>query len=414
MRSPGDLASTGAPEQLRGRDHQLLEYCGQRDDRADSRPNSPEIHLPRAQRRPVVCVTVRTGLRSSQNGARVGSRSRPTVAAPRPSRRGAFARRIRTPLASSSSSTSVSGRARPSRGSPTKDGHQLRHAVAAAALRESAARMNGGAPSRSAIFGYAGSHWQVRLHAADVRARRRLGIDMAPEHDASSPEPKVGAAPSEPDFSLVLGGPLFQLLRRAHLSDDALTLLRKRVGVIALVAWLPLLVISVLQGKATKGSVAVPFLMDVELHVRFLVALPLLVIAEFLVHQRMRPVVQLFRDRNIVPQSEIARFRAIIDSAFRLRNSVVAEVLLLAVVYGVGIQIFWRHYIALNAETWYATPSASEPVLSVAGLWYGYVSLPIFQFLLCRWYFRVFIWARFLYRVSRLDLALVPTHPARL
>ena len=25
-----------------------------------------------------------------------------------------------------------------------------------------------------------------------------------------------------PDFSLVLGGPLFQLLRRAHLSDDCL------------------------------------------------------------------------------------------------------------------------------------------------------------------------------------------------
>jgi len=53
-------------------------------------------------------------------------------------------------------------------------------------------------------------------------------------------------------------------------------------------------------------------------------------------------------------------------------------------------------------------------VLSAAGIWYGYVSLPIFQFLLCRWYFRVFIWARFLYRTSRLDLRLLPTHPDRL
>ena len=32
-----------------------------------------------------------------------------------------------------------------------------------------------------------------------------------------------------PDFSLVLGGPLFQLLRRAHLSDDALGLVRLRI-----------------------------------------------------------------------------------------------------------------------------------------------------------------------------------------
>ena len=41
------------------------------------------------------------------------------------------------------------------------------------------------------------------------------------------------------DFSLVLGGPLFQFLRRAHLSDDALDLVRQRIIVISLLAWLP-------------------------------------------------------------------------------------------------------------------------------------------------------------------------------
>ena len=44
-----------------------------------------------------------------------------------------------------------------------------------------------------------------------------------------------------PDFSLVPGGPLFQLLRRAHLTDDPLELQRRRIVVIALIAWLPLL-----------------------------------------------------------------------------------------------------------------------------------------------------------------------------
>jgi len=34
--------------------------------------------------------------------------------------------------------------------------------------------------------------------------------------------------------------------------------------------------------------------------------------------------------------------------------------------------------------------------LSLSGVWYGYVSLPVFQFLLMRWYFRIFIWSRFL------------------
>jgi hypothetical protein len=39
--------------------------------------------------------------------------------------------------------------------------------------------------------------------------------------------------------------------------------------------------------------------------------------------------------------------------------------------------------------------------------------LPVLQFLLLRWYFRLFIWARFLWQVSRIDLMLLPTHPDR-
>ena len=40
--------------------------------------------------------------------------------------------------------------------------------------------------------------------------------------------------------------------------------------------------------------------------------------------------------------------------------------------------------------------------------------MPIFQFLLMRWYFRLFVWARFLWQVSRMELGLVPTHPDRM
>ena len=69
-------------------------------------------------------------------------------------------------------------------------------------------------------------------------------------------------------------------------------LLRQRILVISLLAWLPLLVLSVVEGQALGGRAAVPFLLDVEAHVRFLVALPLLIVAELVVHQRMRFVVR--------------------------------------------------------------------------------------------------------------------------
>ena len=228
-----------------------------------------------------------------------------------------------------------------------------------------------------------------------------------------TPQPLSVSLRDKPDFSLVLGGPLFQLLRRAHMSDDAMMMARKRVIVISLFAWLPLLLISALEGQVLGGRAVVPFLLDMEVHIRYLVALPLLIGAELVVHRRMRSLVKQFLERGLVPEGASERFEAAIASAFRLRNSVLAELLLVALVYGVGILIVWRHYLALETTTWYATPSSDGSKLSLAGMWYGYVSLPIFQFLLCRWYFRLFIWARFLWQVSRIELSLIPTHPDR-
>jgi hypothetical protein len=220
-------------------------------------------------------------------------------------------------------------------------------------------------------------------------------------------------SPEAMDFSIVLGGPLYQLLRRTHLSDDALMLQRRRIVVISLVAWLPLLVLSTLGGRLLGDSVAVPFLMDVEVHVKFLLAMPLLVAAELVVHKRMRTVARTFLERRLVPEDAKGRLDAAIASGHRLRNSLSAELLLIALVYVVGVSIIWRHYLALDTSTWYATPTADGSSLTLAGAWYGYVSLPLFQFLLCRWYFRVFIWARLLWQVSRIKLSVVPTHPDR-
>ena len=215
------------------------------------------------------------------------------------------------------------------------------------------------------------------------------------------------------NFSLVLGGPFFQLLRRARLSDDALMLVRQRIIFLSLFSWLPLLLLSVFEGSALGRNVAVPFLFDIEVHVRFLLAMPLMIIAELVVHKRMRHMVDMFLRRNLIPEDAMQVFDAAITSAFRLRNSVLAELLLIAFVYGVGVLIIWRQFIGLDALTWYATPMAEGSKLSLAGIWYSYVSLPIFQFLLIRWCFRLLIWARFLWQVSRIKLNLVATHPDR-
>jgi len=237
------------------------------------------------------------------------------------------------------------------------------------------------------------------MRVAAPRAGRR---ETVPEIDARQ------------DFSLVLGGPLFQLLRRVHLSGNALELLRQRILVLLSIIWLPLLALSKLEGQVWGGRAAVPFLWDIEVNSRFLVAAPLLFVAELIVHQHMRLVVRQFLDRNLIPDGALPRFDAAIASAFRLRNSGLAEAILIALVYVFGVLIVWRNFVALSTTvTWYAFPTPEGMALSPTGKWYVFVSLPVFQFLLMRWYYRVLIWVRFLWQVSRIELSLIPTHPDR-
>jgi hypothetical protein len=212
------------------------------------------------------------------------------------------------------------------------------------------------------------------------------------------------------DFSLVLGGPIFQLFRRTHLEGDHLELLRRRIVIITLFVWLPLLMLSVFISPI-GGTGRLSFLRDVEVHARFLVALPALIGAELLVHLRLRPVVRRFVERRIVRPQDLPRFETAIESAVRLRNSIPVESGLLLLVYTFGLWV-WNSRAGLNTSTWYAT-SGGRWNLTPAGFWYVFVSIPIVQFILLRWYLRLFIWFRFLWQVSRMDLHLIPTHPDR-
>jgi hypothetical protein len=229
---------------------------------------------------------------------------------------------------------------------------------------------------------------------------------------ASEPYRQPTTRPAPRDFSVFVGGPLYHFLRRAHLSGDKLEFIRERILLLVGLTWLPLLVLSIVEGHAWRGTASVPFLFDIEAHIRFLVALPLLIVAELIVHGRMQPILRQFLGRGLIPQAARSRFDAAAESAVRLGNSVVAEVCLIGLVYTVGVMTIWRHFIALpTTGTWYAVPTTAGTQLSLTGIWYAYVSLPIFQFLLVRWYWRIAIWLRFLWQVSRTRLSLIPTHP---
>lgn len=204
----------------------------------------------------------------------------------------------------------------------------------------------------------------------------------------------------------MLGGPLYQLLLRLRLVEPPVRYVGRRVLAVLAVTWLPVLLLAWAAGTLLGGA-KLPFFHDIEAQVRLLVALPLLIAAEPVVHWQLALQVAQLAERGIVAAPDRARFAAIIDETMRLRNSIAVELVILVCALGAGAWI-WRQEFASRIGTWYMTP---DETLTTAGTWYAFVSLGIFRFVLFRWYFRIALWYLFLWRVSRLKLDLNALHP---
>ncbi|MCX6880658.1 MAG: hypothetical protein NTW21_43655 [Verrucomicrobia bacterium] len=197
------------------------------------------------------------------------------------------------------------------------------------------------------------------------------------------PDPLVDSLPELQDFSLVLGGPLYQLIRRTHLDDDVMSHLRRRIAVICGIIWLPMLGLCAAGGTLLKG-IEIPFLGDVETHARFLVAVPLMILAELIVHQRMRGIVAQFVERKLIPAGSMERFREAIISAMKWRNSIPIELALVAIVYPLGYYIR-ADLFALKVSTWYAAAGTHGATLTLSGFWFTWGSNSLKFYILTAW-----------------------------
>ena len=112
------------------------------------------------------------------------------------------------------------------------------------------------------------------------------------------PEPIVGGMLMEtknvnefPELSLMEGGPGDALMKRLRLIRPEFGAASARTAISsAALTWLPLLVFSSIEGLALGGA-RIPFLYDLAAHARFLVAVPILVLAEIPIGRRLRGVV---------------------------------------------------------------------------------------------------------------------------
>src|SRR5262245_57684327 len=210
------------------------------------------------------------------------------------------------------------------------------------------------------------------------------------------------------DLSLVLGGPLYQLYLRTRLARPPIHLVHRRIFVFFLITWLPLLVLTFIEGHAL-GGVHVPFLLDLGAQARFFGSLPLFIAAEMIVHEHVGSKIRKFLDMKLIAPEDLPRFEKAVKSSIRLRNSVSIEIILFLIAFVFGYWL-WSRFLTLHLATWYA--DVDEPLrLTFAGYWFAFVSLPIFRFVMLRWYFRIIVWYFLLWRISRIPLQLNALHP---
>lgn len=177
-----------------------------------------------------------------------------------------------------------------------------------------------------------------------------------------------------------------------------------------LFCWLPLLVLSLANGNFWTGSVQGSFITSVEAQSRFLISLPILILAEPFVNGKLRKTLKQFLDAGLIPSDRIEEFHTIVKRKTRILQNPWVDLLLLAICYVqvASILFFETQYTSLAA--WQFDEVQGEETLNYLGIWAVGVSRPITLYFIYKWILRVVLWGRMLSRISKLDLALVPFH----
>jgi hypothetical protein len=113
---------------------------------------------------------------------------------------------------------------------------------------------------------------------------------------------------------------------------------------------------------------------------------------------------------GVVPATELPALESLIRRIGRLKDSWLAEILFVLAAFALPLIGMIVDLPGRTANVGSLLAETGERLGPVLG-WYLGFCLPLFRFLLLRWVWRLGLWCCFLWRVAKLKLHLVPTHP---
>ena len=219
--------------------------------------------------------------------------------------------------------------------------------------------------------------------------------------------PAAGKSPATA-FSPIDGEPQLRWWRHLRIVPAHELGAGRRAVLVALFAWLPIALWASATGHLAGADGAEPLLQHYGVHVRFLVAIALFILAEPALHRACVAVSHRFVASGAVTAELLPRFEAVNRSMTRLAGASLPWAVAL------GAAVAWTLVDAParddDAMSWAVDAGGS---IGFGGVWAAYVARPIFVALLLGWLWRVALVAAWLWRVGGLGLLLVPSHPDR-
>jgi len=195
------------------------------------------------------------------------------------------------------------------------------------------------------------------------------------------------------------------------LSNDENTAVR--ILVLIGIAWLPLVILTFIDGTLFNKDISIPFISDVTPYIRCLAVIPLLVVADNIIEPMMARVMSYLKTSGVVPDAETETLTDAVNRMTVLMNSkwILLVLLTLAILFSFYMRSDYdQMWTERGFTSWMLELENGVVDETLAGTWFLLVTSPLVSFLVYRWVWRFIIWSIYLKRVSRMKLELCASH----
>lgn len=180
----------------------------------------------------------------------------------------------------------------------------------------------------------------------------------------------------------------------------------RRALAAAILTWVPIVAWAVATGRLPAPDGSESILRHFGVHVRCLLAIPLLIAGERMLHRVLGRISGRLLGGGLVPDERRDDFDRVAHSVMRLRDATLPWIVIL----GLALAIAFAPALDLTDDA-IAWAVDANGTLGFGGWWFVHVVRPVYLALALAWLWRLGLVTLWFAKLSKVGITLVPTHP---